>query len=171
LGLKGYGLEKSKIKNQKSKTGLQKTRVVMLSARGKRFTQKEAQKLSKYEHLVFVCGRYEGIDERVSKFVDDEYSVGDYVLMGGELPALVITEAVARLVPGVLGKLESTENESFSSDMLEYPQYTKPEVWEVGGKKYRVPKVLLSGDHGKVDAWRDVEALKRTKKFRGDLLS
>jgi tRNA (guanine37-N1)-methyltransferase len=147
-----------------------KTRVVLLSARGKRFTQREAEKLAKFEHLVFVCGRYEGVDERVSKFVDVEYSIGDYVLMGGELPALVITEAVARLVPGVIGKMESTENESFSSAMLEYPQYTKPEVWEVGGKKMRVPKVLLSGHHGKIDEWRDLEAKKRTKKMRPDMI-
>ncbi len=104
------------------------------------------------------------------KFVDIEVSIGDYVLMGGELPALVISEAVMRLVPGVLGKDGSADAESFTESMLEYPQYTKPEMLEVAGKKMRVPKVLLSGHHVNVAAWRKEEALKRTKKRRPDLL-
>lgn len=159
-----------------------KPRVILMTPQGKRFTQKDAHRLAKYDELIFVCGRYEGFDERIRGFVDEELSIGDYVLMGGELPALVIAEAVMRLRPGILGKLESTENESFAESMLEYPQYTKPEVWRIkskvnppaGGQKskvLRVPKVLLSGNHGKVEEWRREEALKRTKKRRPDLLN
>lgn len=148
-----------------------KTRVVLMTPQGKPFTQVIAKKLSQYDHLVFVSGRYEGFDERVRKFVDEEISIGDYVLMGGELPALVISEAVLRLVPGVLGKDDSADKESFTEAMLEYPQYTKPEVLEVNGKKMRVPKVLLSGHHENVAKWRTEEALKRTKKRRPDLLA
>jgi tRNA (guanine37-N1)-methyltransferase len=153
-----------------------KTRVILMSPQGKPFKQKDAQRLAKYDQLVFVSGRYEGFDERVRGFVDEELSIGDYVLMGGELPALVISEAVLRLIPGVLGKLESTDNESFSDGLLEYPQYTKPEVLEVGNNKalkkkvLKVPKVLLSGHHENVLAWRKLEALKRTQKRRPDLL-
>jgi tRNA (guanine37-N1)-methyltransferase len=148
-----------------------KTHVVLLTPQGKRFTQGLARKLATYDHLVFVSGRYEGFDERVRKFVDEELSVGDYVLMGGELPSLVMSEAVLRLIPGVLGKDDSADRESFTESMLEYPQYTKPEVLEVNGKKLRVPKVLLTGHHANVNAWRTEEALKRTKKRRPDLLN
>lgn len=157
-------IEKTKASSKK------KTRVILLTPQGKPFNQGAAKKLASYDHLVFVSGRYEGFDERVRKFVDEEISVGDYVLMGGELPALVISEAVLRLVPGVLGKLESADAESFSSNLLEYPQYTKPEVFEHKGKKMRVPKVLLTGHHGNVEQWRQDEAVKRTKKRRPDLL-
>lgn len=159
-------------KKQKTK----KARVVMLTPQGKVFKQSDVPRLAKYDSVLFVCGRYEGFDERVREFVDEEISVGDYILMGGELPALVVMEAVLRGVDGVVGKMESTEKESFSEHMLEYPQYTKPEVWEVDkgrGKKkkvLRVPKVLLSGNHGEVDKWREEEALNRTKKRRPDLL-
>lgn len=168
------------------------TRVVLLTPQGKPFTQTMAKKLSTYDHLVFVSGRYEGFDERVRKFVDEEISIGDYVLMGGELPALVITEAVLRLVPGVLGKDGSADKESFSSSkslgtstigsasgILEYPQYTKPEILSVKVrtsdgttkiKKIPVPKVLLSGHHKNVEKWRAEEALKRTKRRGPDLL-
>jgi tRNA (guanine37-N1)-methyltransferase len=151
-----------------------KTRVVLMTPQGKPFTQAIAKKLSAYDHLVFVSGRYEGFDERVRKFVDEEISIGDYVLMGGELPSLVITEAVLRLVPGVLGKDDSADKESFTEKMLEFPQYTKPEVLEVtvNGKvkKMPVPKVLLTGHHANIIKWREEEALKRTKKRRPDLL-
>ncbi len=161
-----------------------KTRVVLMTPQGKPFTQDIARKLAKHDHVVFVCGRYEGFDERVRKFVDEEISIGDYVLMGGELPALVISEALLRMVPGVLGKDDSAAAESFSAEkgkaaMLEYPQYTKPEVLEVkvtdrnGEKKVKkisVPKVLLSGHHENVEKWRNEEALKRTQKRRPDLL-
>lgn len=151
-----------------------KTRVILMTPQGKPFTQKIARKLSEYDHLVFVSGRYEGFDERVRKFVDEEISIGDYVLMGGELPSLVITEAVLRLVPGVLGKDDSADKESFTENTLEFPQYTKPEILEVKVdgkiKKMPVPKVLLSGHHLNIENWREEEALKRTKKRRPDLL-
>lgn len=153
-----------------------KARVILLTPQGKVFNQAHARRLSKYDHLIFVSGRYEGFDERVRKFVDEELSVGDYVLMGGELPALVVSEAVLRLVPGVLGKDESADNESFSEEeLLEYPQYTKPEVLEVKSKtgktqKLAVPKILLTGHHANVRSWRQEESMKRTKQRRPDLL-
>jgi len=161
-------IRKSKIKNQKSK-------IILLSPQGKKFTQKDAQRLSKFNNLVLVCGRYEGFDERVRKFVDEEISVGDYVLMGGELPALVISEAVMRLRPGILGKDESSKGESFSNNMLEYPQYTKPFELKIKNQKSKiknigVPKVLLTGHHKNINEWRKAEAVKRTKKRRPDLL-
>ncbi len=159
------------IKSIQKTRGQRKARVILLDPQGKPFTQAHAKRLAKYDHLIFVSGRYEGFDERVRKFVDEEISVGDYVLMGGELPALVISEAVLRLVPGVLGKNESADNESFSDGLLEYPQYTKPEVLEISGKKLRVPKVLLTGHHANVEHWRKEESIKRTKKRRPDLLS
>lgn len=131
--------------------------------------------MSKYDQLIFVSGRYEGFDERVRKFVDMEISIGDFVLMGGELPALVISEAVLRNIPGVLGKNESAEKESFVNGLLEYPQYTKPEKLEIRNKELgirimRVPKVLRTGHHANIEAWRKSESLKRTKKRRPDLL-
>ena len=176
---------KSKPKNIKSKN-----RIILLTPQGKQFKQADAQRLSKYDNLIFVCGRYEGFDERVRKFVDEEISVGDYVLMGGELPALAISEAVMRLRSGILGKDESVDKESFSENvhdlsgrsnrvqMLEYPQYTKPEVLLVASsknqvsrkKQLRVPKILLTGHHKNIEQWRQEEAVKRTKKRRPDLL-
>lgn len=174
-----------KVRGKVSTASKKKTRVILMTPQGKPFTQTLARKLVKYDHLVFVSGRYEGFDERVRKFVDEEISIGDYVLMGGELPALVVSEAVLRLVPGVLGKDDSAAAESFSAvngemATLEYPQYTKPEVLEVkvtgrdGAskvKKMLVPKVLLSGHHGNVEKWRKEEAVKRTQKRRPDLLA
>jgi tRNA (guanine37-N1)-methyltransferase len=128
-----------------------KRRIILLDPRGKRFTQKEVKRLSSYEELVFVCGRYEGVDERIKHYIDEKLSIGDFVLMGGELGALTVMEAVARLVPGVLHHPESAVNESFSSGSnLEHPQYTRPEVFE----GHRVPPVLLSGNHGKIEEWR-----------------
>src|SRR3989338_3274008 len=149
------------------------TRVVLLSAQGKRLEQNHVSSLArKYNRVVLLCGRYEGFDARVEKMVDEEISIGDYILTGGELPALVLIDAVARLLPGVVGKHESTLEESFStSGLLEYPHYTRPEVWKFSGKKYQVPKVLLSGHHLEIKKWRDEQALKRTKKRRPDLLS
>lgn len=151
-----------------------KTRVVLMTPQGKPFTQAIARKLASYDHLVFISGRYEGFDERVRSFVDEEISIGDYVLMGGELPSLVISEAVLRLVPGVLGKDDSADKESFTENSLEYPQYTKPEILEVkvNGKikKMKVPTVLLSGHHENVAKWRAEESVKRTQKRRPDLL-
>lgn len=140
---------KLKIKNSK----LQKSRrVILLDPRGKRFTQKEARRLAKYNELVFVCGRYEGIDERIKHYVDESLSLGDFILMGGELAALSVMESVARLLPGVLHHPESAKCESFTDgSKLEHPQYTRPEVFD----KHKVPKVLLSGDHRKIEKWRE----------------
>ena len=121
------------------------------------FSQQEARRLTKYDRLVFLCGRYEGVDERVAtELVDEEMSIGPYVLTGGELAALVMTDAVARLRPGVLGKQESLAQESHDTEgVLEYPQYTRPEVYEISKKKkWSVPKILLSGDHKKIAEWR-----------------
>lgn len=152
------------------------TRVVLTSASGKKFTQKDAKRLAKYGRLVFICGRYEGVDARVEKEIADEsFSIGDYVLTGGELPAMVMMDAISRHVPGVLGSAESLEEESHSKEgQLEYPQYTKPEVYEykpVGAgprparktKKLTVPKVLLSGNHAEIKKWREEQSEKRSK--------
>ncbi|MFH1252993.1 MAG: tRNA (guanosine(37)-N1)-methyltransferase TrmD [Candidatus Uhrbacteria bacterium] len=130
----------------------EKVRVVLTSASGKQFTQKDAKRLAKYDRVIFLCGRYEGVDARVEEhLVDESFSIGDYVLTGGELPALVMIDAIARNVPGVLGSKESLTEESHTEvGVLEYPQYTKPEVY----KKWQVPEVLLSGDHKKIAEWR-----------------
>ena len=142
--LKADIMQKALVRIGAKKT--KKVRTILLCPQGKVFRQADAQRLSKYEKIIFVSGRYEGFDERIRSMVDEEFSVGDYVLMGGELPALVMIEAVARCIPGVVGKFESTQNESFSNpELLEYPHYTRPEVLTVGKKKSRVPKVLLSG--------------------------
>ena len=128
------------------------SRVILFSPRGKKFNQKTAHRLSKFNQLIFVCGRYEGVDERVAKHIaDEEISVGDYVLMGGELPATIVTETVARLIPGVLGKPALLkERITKGGGFIEYPQYTRPEVF----KKWRAPKILLSGNHKKIEEWR-----------------
>jgi len=140
-----------------------KTRVILLSAKGKTFTQNDAKRLSKYKQIVFVCGRYEGVDERVAKYLsDEEISIGDYVLTGGELPAMIILDAVSRLLPGVIGKKESLTEESFTIynkrgniKYVEYPHYTRPEIFEPKKKiKWIAPKVLLSGNHKKIQEWR-----------------
>ncbi len=142
--------------NKKRKMGQRKTRIVLLSAKGKIFNQKRAQQLSKYDNLIFICGRYEGVDERVAKYIaDEEISIGEYVLFGGEVATMVIMEAISRLIPGVIAKEESVANESFShGSNREHPQYTRPETFKFGNKKLKVPKVLLSGDHKKIEEWR-----------------
>ena len=152
------------LKQKNKKTKKQKSsRVILTAANGKRFTQKDAERLAKYDQLIFVCPRYEGVDARVEKMVDEKISIGDYVLTGGELPALVIMDAVARHYPGFVGKQESVKDESFSrEDYLEYPQYTRPEVIKYKNKNLRVPKVLLSGHHGEIKKWREKKA-KRVK--------
>lgn len=143
------------------------SRVVFMTPQGRPFTQRVAEELAQEENLVFLCGHYEGIDERViEEIVTDEISLGDFVLTGGELAAITIIDAVSRLVPGVLGKEESFEDESFSEGLLEYPQYTRPPVFM--GRE--VPEVLLSGHHGNVAKWRREQALIRTAKKRPDLL-
>ena len=136
-----------------------KSKVILFSPAGKVFDQEMAKKFSKMDQLIFICGRYEGIDARVEKFIDEKISTGPYVLSGGEIPALAVIEAVSRLVPGVLGKEKSLEDETFKSDgYMEYPQYTRPEVWTVEKKKLRVPKVLLSGHHEEIRKWREGKA-------------
>jgi len=141
-------------------------RVVLASPQGRRFTQAIAQEYSKAESLILVCGRYEGVDERVLSFVDEELSLGDFVMTGGETAALAVIDAVARLLPGVLGNEQSAVSESFSEGLLEGPQYTRPPEF----RGLKVPEVLLSGDHGRIAAWRREQALLRTKERRPDLL-
>jgi len=133
----------------------EKTRIVLTSARGKKFTQRDAERLGKYDNLIIICGHYEGFDERISELVDEEISIGDYVLTGGEIPAMTIIDSVTRLLPGVVGKYVSSKDESHSSDgYIEYPQYTRPEVYD--GKK--VPEVLLSGDPKKILEFQNKKA-------------
>ena len=193
------------IKKEASKN----TRTILLTPSGKLFTQQKSLSLSHFSNLILVCGHYEGFDERVVKLVDEQISIGDYVLTGGELPAMVIVDAVCRHIPDVLGKEESLAEESFSPTtngrslltgdrklktsslgLLEYPQYTRPEIYTTlstpsnllrtgpskklgtsrDKKGMRVPKILLSGNHAKIAAWRRQQALKKTKKIRPDLL-
>ncbi|HIZ23596.1 MAG TPA: tRNA (guanosine(37)-N1)-methyltransferase TrmD [Candidatus Blautia faecigallinarum] len=144
-----------------------KPRVVYLTPQGKVFNQEMARELALEEDLVFLCGHYEGIDERVlEEIVTDQVSIGDYVLTGGELPAMVMMDSISRMVPGVLNNQESGETESFAGNLLEYPQYSRPEEWH--GKK--VPEVLLSGHHENVAKWRREQSILRTLKNRPDLL-
>ena len=132
-----------------------KRKVIFLSAAGQKWNQTLAKKYSKLEEIVFVCGRYEGVDARIKNFIDEEISVGDYVLTGGELPALTIIDSIVRLLPGVLGNKESIVEESHAAvGIAEYPQYTRPEIFTAGHKKYPVPKILLSGDHKKIKEWQ-----------------
>ena len=141
-------------------------RVVYMTPQGHTFTQKMAHEFAKEDDLVILCGHYEGIDERaLETIVTDYVSIGDYVLTGGELPAMVVIDTISRLVPGVLNNSESAETESFENGLLEYPQYTRP----VEFNGMRVPDVLLSGHHGKVEEWRYQKSLERTKKFRPDM--
>jgi tRNA (guanine37-N1)-methyltransferase len=139
---------------------------ILLTPQGKRFDQKAAKRLAKQKHLVLICGHYEGVDERIRGFADEEISIGDYILTCGELPAMVLVDSVVRLIPGVLGHKDSTVSESFENGMLEYPQYTRPAEFE----GLKVPQVLLSGDHKRIDRWRASRALERTKKRRPDIL-
>jgi len=141
--------------------------VLLLTPQGRTFDQPLAWDLSRMEQLILICGRYEGVDERIrSKGVDMELSIGDYVLSGGEMAAMVVIEAVSRLVPGVLGGEKSSQEDSFEEGLLEYPQYTRPRVF----KNQEVPEILLSGDHEKIRVWRRTESLKRTLERRPDLL-
>ncbi|MFH1867059.1 MAG: tRNA (guanosine(37)-N1)-methyltransferase TrmD [Patescibacteria group bacterium] len=152
--------QESRIKNK------EKLRVILLAANGKQFKQKDSSRLSKYDRLIFIAGRYEGIDARVEKFINEKISIGPYIVTGGELPAAIIIDSVSRMIPGVVGKKESILNESFSKQKIlnsrfqipdsyrEHPHYTRPEVFKVGSKKYRVPKVLLGGNHREIQAWR-----------------
>ena len=151
---------------KKKKTNTKNTKVILLTPKGKQFNQKMAKSLSKLKHIVFICGHYEGIDERVRGFVTDEVSVGDYILTGGEIPAMVMLDAITRLIPGVLGDKASLECESFENNLLEYPQYTRPREF----RRMKVPEILLSGKHNEIKKWRKKEALKETREVRRDLL-
>ena len=157
-----YGAYQSVADKAKSKP-----RVIYLSPQGETFSQAKAEELAKEEELIFLCGHYEGIDERVlEEIVTDYVSIGDYVLTGGELPAMVMIDAISRLIPGVLHNDVSAEFESFQDNLLEYPQYTRPEEWH--GKK--VPEILLSGHHANVEKWRREQSIIRTAERRPDLL-
>ncbi|MFH1574064.1 MAG: tRNA (guanosine(37)-N1)-methyltransferase TrmD [Acidobacteriota bacterium] len=146
----------------------EKARIILMTPQGRRLDQKLAAELARETYVVIICGRYEGVDERIrERLVTDEISIGDYVVSGGELPALVVIEAVARLVPGVLGDDESSESESFAGGLLEYPQYTRPAEF----RGYAVPETLLSGNHAQIAKWRRRAALERTLRRRPDLLA
>ena len=147
--------------------GKAEARVILMTPQGDPLRQEVVRRLARHARLVIICGRYEGVDERVRAVVDEEISIGDYVLTGGELAALVVIDAVARMIPGVLGDEGASEDDSFSQGLLEYPQYTRPR--EFAGRE--VPEVLLSGDHQAIEQWRREEALRRTWERRPDLIS
>lgn len=140
--------------------------IVLMDPQGTPYSQTKAHEFTKYDHLILICGHYEGVDERVRDLVSEEISIGDYVLTGGEIPAMVIVDSVTRLLPNVLAKADATVHESFSENLLEYPQYTRPEVY----KNRSVPSVLLSGNHKVIADWRTEEAKKKTLLRRPDLL-
>ena len=146
---------------------IKKGHTILLDAGGTPYTQKKAGELSKVDHLILICGHYEGVDHRIRSLVDEEISIGDYILTGGEIPAMILVDSIVRLIPRVLGKSEATVHESFTQSMLEYPQYTEPQTY----KGQSVPPILLSGNHKAIDTWRKSEALKRTKTRRPDLTS
>ena len=147
--------------------GISEMPTVLLTPQGRLFSQSVAQELALYPHLMLICGHYEGLDERVcDHLITDEISIGDYVLSGGELPALVVVDAIVRLIPGVLGSQDSARSDSHSNGLLKYPQYTRPQVY----RGWSVPPVLLSGNHGEVAQWRRCQAILRTAKRRPDLL-
>lgn len=147
--------------------GRRKAHVIYMDPGGKPFAQAQAKQLTKHKNLIIICGHYEGIDERVREcLVDESISIGDYVLTGGEIPAMVVVDAVTRLIPGVLGKEESLVRESFEQNLLEAPTYTRPANF----RGLKVPDVLLSGNHLAIQKWQNEEAVKRTKKYRPDLL-
>ncbi len=169
-------LASTQARSEASKTTTQnlKTKTILLSPRGKVWKQELAQEYSTIDHLILICGHYEGVDERVREFIDEEISIGDFVLTGGEIPAMVMVDSIVRLIPGVLEKPEATQFESFSNytlyakryTLLEYPQYTHPEEF----RKMKVPPVLLSGNHAEIEKWRNEKAIEITKKNRPDLL-
>jgi tRNA (guanine37-N1)-methyltransferase len=145
----------------------EKLPIILLTPQGRPFSQQIAQELSRYSHLILICGHYEGIDERVREHLaTDEISIGDYVLTGGELPAMVVIDAVVRLLPGVLGSEDSPQDDSHASGLLEYPQYTRPAVY----REWSVPEVLLSGDHARIAKWRREQVIIRTLERRPELL-
>ena len=143
------------------------TRVILLGPGGAAFNQAKARELAGLSHLLLICGHYEGVDDRIHFYIDEELSIGDYILTGGEIPALIVADAVTRLLPGVLGGVGATEEESFQEGLLEYPHYTRPRVFE----GHEVPQVLLEGDHRRIARWRRQQALARTVTRRPDLLA
>jgi tRNA (guanine37-N1)-methyltransferase len=170
---RALGAIESIIKNQESritvashdsKLMIHNSKIVLLSAKGRRWTQQKAKEYSLLDNVIFICGRYEGVDERITKFIDEEISIGDFVLTGGELGAAIIIDSITRLLPGALGNSESAISESHTvPGTLEYPQYTRPEIFTAEGKKYKVPKVLLSGNHAEIEKWRQGK-MKKCKK-------
>jgi tRNA (guanine37-N1)-methyltransferase len=157
---------KSQIPSTKNQTNpkhqISKSKIILLSAKGKTWNQEMAKKYSKLDNILFICGRYEGVDERITNFIDEEISIGDFVLTGGELGAAVIIDSITRLLPGALGNAESAIDESHSTPgQLEYPQYTRPEIFKTEGKQYPVPEVLLSGNHKKIADWRKMMSKKK----------
>jgi tRNA (guanine37-N1)-methyltransferase len=149
------------------KGGDPETRVILLSPGGAAFNQAKARELADRSHLLLICGHYEGVDDRIHFYIDEELSIGDYILTGGEIPALIVADAVTRLLPGVLGGEGATEEESFQEGLLEYPHYTRPRVFE----GHEVPQVLLEGDHRRIARWRRQQAMARTVTRRPDLLA
>lgn len=144
------------LKDIKKKAKGKKKKVILFSAKGKEWNQQLARKYSKLTDIIMICGRYEGVDERIAGFIDEEISIGNYVLTGGELGALVVVDSVTRLLPGALGNIMSSEDESHAQEgVLEYPQYTRPEIFKAGRKKLAVPRVLLSGNHAEIEKWRE----------------
>jgi len=154
------------LKKLRQKAKDKRLKIILLTPSGKLFNQKIAKSLSQFSHLIFLCGHYEGFDARVEKLVDEQISIGDYILTGGELPAMVIIDTIVRQIPGVVGKKESLEEESFEKNLLEYPHYTKPLIY----KNKKVPEILLSGNHKEITKWREEKSREKTKKFRPDLL-
>ncbi len=155
------------VKSKASEMADKKLSIILLTPQGRLFCQPVASELAKFDWLMLICGHYEGVDERIREhLVTDEISIGDYVLTGGEIPAMVVTDAVVRLLPGVLGSGESLLYESHTGGLLEYPQFTRPEVF----RSWAVPEVLLSGNHGEIARWRHEQSVKRTKERRPDLM-
>ncbi len=155
------------VRSQASEMAGKKLSIILLTPQGRLFSQPVANSLAQYDWLMLICGHYEGVDERIREhLVTDEISIGDYVLTGGEIAAMVVVDAVVRLLPGVLGSGESLINESHTGGLLEYPQYTRPEVF----RGWAVPEILLSGNHGEIEKWRREQAVKRTAERRPDLL-
>lgn len=147
---------------EKYKTEPVKRKIVLMSAAGKTWNQTLAKEYSQLDEVIFICGRFEGVDARIAHFIDEEVSIGDYVLTGGELPAMIIMDSITRLIPGSLGNNESSLDESHSEEgVLEYPQYTKPSTFEVNGQEYQVPEVLTNGNHAEIAKWRKINQKKK----------
>jgi tRNA (guanine37-N1)-methyltransferase len=161
--IKSAGVKK---KNKTYKNPYTKPCVVYMSPQGRVLNDSVVKNLAKFKHLVIICGHYEGVDERIMNYVDEEISIGDYILTGGEIPAMVLVDSIARMLPGVVKEKSSVKNDSFYNGLLDYPHYTRPAVF----KSYKIPGVLLSGDHKKINEWRVEEAYKRTQERRPDLL-